>query len=159
RSAGLTDLADGELRFGAKTDGQPWVLAMEMARAADSSFLALRAMKALANDYLNMPIDGVPKRFWELLFPLPWRSDVIANAELHSLDPYILAGLIRQESEFNPRALSHAKAYGLTQVRPPTGRMFARRVGLRTLTTSMLYQPATNLKLGAAILRSMYDQA
>jgi soluble lytic murein transglycosylase len=69
-----------------------------------------------------------------------------------------LAGLIRQESEFNPQAVSRAKAYGLTQVRPATGRQFARKVGLARVTTRVLYQPAANLKIGSSILRSMLDQ-
>ena len=46
------------------------------------------------------------------------------------LDPYLFAGLIRQESEFNPQAVSRAKAYGLTQIRPATGRQFARKAGV-----------------------------
>jgi len=69
-----------------------------------------------------------------------------------------VAGLIRQESEFNPQALSPAKAYGLTQVRPATGRLFARKAGVAAFTTSKLYQPAANLKIGTSIFRSMLDQ-
>ncbi len=52
------------------------------------------------------------------------------NAEDRNLDPFLLAGLIRQESEFNPAAISRAKAYGLTQVMPGTGRQFARQAGV-----------------------------
>lgn len=157
RYSGLGDLADAELRFGARNDGQPGLLAVEMASAADTSFQALRAMKALAGDYLNLPLEAAPRTFWEYLFPLPWRTDVQRNAADKELDPYLLAGLIRQESEFNPKAVSRAKAYGLTQIRPPTGRMFARKEGVARVTTSALMQPETNLKLGAAILRSMND--
>ena len=49
-----------------------------------------------------------------------------------SLDPFMVAALIRQESEFNPQAVSRAKAYGLTQVMPSTGRQLARKLGVRT---------------------------
>ena len=65
--------------------------------------------------------------------------------------------LIRQESEFNPAAVSPAKAYGLTQVRPGTGRLFARQAGVSRVTTRVLAQPAANLKLGSSIFRSMLD--
>ena len=75
-----------------------------------------------------------------------------------NLDPYLLAGLIRQESEFNPQAVSPAKAYGLTQIRPATGRQFARKAGVPKFTTRVLSQPAANLKIGCSILRSMLDQ-
>jgi soluble lytic murein transglycosylase len=158
RSAGLPDLADSELRFGAATDGQPVLLGMEMASAADSPHLAVHTMKLMAPDYLTLPLDRAPRQFWEFLFPLPYRDQLFAASRAHGVDPYLIAGLIRQESEFDPTALSHAGAYGLTQVRPVTGREFARRAGLQRFTTGTLLQPDANLKLGATILRFMLDR-
>jgi soluble lytic murein transglycosylase len=157
RSAGLSGLADAELRYGARIDGQPVLLGMEMAASAGAIHQSLRLMKAFAPDYLNLPVESAPRRLWELLFPIPYRTDIARSAAEREIDLYVLTGLIRQESEFNPQALSRAMAYGLTQVRPPTGRMFARKVGLKRLTAPMLFQPALNLKVGTAILRSMYD--
>ena len=46
RTAGLADLADSELRFGARNGGQPALLAMEMAGAAEAPHLAMRIMKS-----------------------------------------------------------------------------------------------------------------
>jgi len=114
-------------------------------------------MKALNSDYLSMPMTSAPRQFWELLFPLPYKSDLVRAADDRNLDPFLVAGLIRQESEFNPRALSPAKAYGLTQVRPTTGRLFARKAGVPKFTANTLYQPAANLKIGTSIFRSMLD--
>ena len=158
RGAGLPDLADAELRFGARTDGQPALLAMEMATSADQPHQGLRAMKSLNSDYLNLPMANAPEKFWQLLFPIPFRTELVGSAHAVNLDPYLVAGLIRQESEFNPQALSPANAYGLTQVRPATGRQFATRAGVTAFTNRVLFQPAANLKIGAAILRSMLDK-
>jgi soluble lytic murein transglycosylase len=158
RSAGLSDLADQELRFGARTDGQPALLAMEGAAAAEEPYQAMRMMKAMAPDYLNLRLTEAPRRFWELLFPLPYRAELTADAQRRGLDPFLVAGLVRQESEFNPAAVSHARAYGLTQVQPGTGRQFARSAGVGRVTARVLIQPAANLKIGTAILRSMLDQ-
>lgn len=36
----------------------------------------------------------------------------------YNINPYLLAGLVAQESSFNPKAVSWAKALGLTQVTP-----------------------------------------
>ena len=155
RAAGLNDLADSELRFGARTDCQPPLIALELAGSADAPHQAMRIMKNLSPEYLNLPTPSAPRKFWELLFPLPYRSDLMEEARVRELDPYLMAGLIRQESEFNPNALSHANAYGLTQVRPVTGRQFARKAGVTRFTTAALYQPAVNLKIGSEILRSM----
>jgi soluble lytic murein transglycosylase len=88
---------------------------------------------------------------------MPYRGDLVRNARQQNLDPFVLAGLIRQESEFDPQALSYAKAYGLTQVRPATGRALARRAGMR-FSNRVLFQPAANLKLGTMYLRSLLDQ-
>ena len=158
RTAGLGDLADSELRFGARTDGQPPLLAMEMAASASAPHQAMRIMKSMAPEYLNLAVHQAPRQFWELLFPLPYRADVVRAAREANLDPYLLAGMIRQESEFDPQARSRAGAYGLTQVRPATGRLYARQAGVKRFSSRLLFQPAANLKIGAAILRSMLDQ-
>src|SRR5208283_5286033 len=57
-TAGLPDLAEGELRFGSKLEGeQPQLLAMELAQNADTPFRALRVMKSFSADYLSLPLD------------------------------------------------------------------------------------------------------
>ncbi len=158
RHAGLADLADSELRFGARHGGQSPLLGMEMAGAADAPHLALHIMKGMAPEYLNLPIDAAPRQFWELLFPLPYRAELDKATRAQDLDLYLLAGLIRQESEFDPKALSQASAYGLTQVRPATGRLYARKLGIKRLTNRMLFQPAANVEIGASIFRGMMAQ-
>jgi soluble lytic murein transglycosylase len=65
---------------------------------------------------------------------------------------------VRQESEFNPTVISRSNAYGLTQIVPATGRELARKAGIRQFRTNMLFQPATNLRLGTSYLRSLLDQ-
>ncbi|MGA3017038.1 MAG: lytic transglycosylase domain-containing protein [Bryobacteraceae bacterium] len=158
RNAGLADLADSELRFGARHGGQSPLLGMEMAGAADAPHQGMRIMKGMAPEYLNLPIDAAPRQFWELLFPLPYRAELDKAARDQDLDLYLLAGLIRQESEFDPKALSHANAYGLTQVRPATGRQYARKLGIPRFTKSMLFQPAANVEIGSSIFRGMLTQ-
>jgi soluble lytic murein transglycosylase len=159
RAAGFSDLADSELRFGARTDGQPALLGMEAARAADSPGQALHVLKTMVPDNLAIPLASAPRSFWELLYPLPYREDLFADARAHDLDPYLVAGLIRQESEFSPRAVSPAKAYGLMQVLPVTGRQYARKAGIPRFYTALLLQPAVNLKIGTMIFRDMLDHS
>ena len=155
--AGVPDLAEAELRFGAKTGNeQPALLAVELARSAPSPSRALRLMKSLSGDYLAMPIDRAPMKFWQMLFPLPYKDVLFRSARVHSLDPYQVAGLIRQESEFNPGAKSHANAYGLMQLIPSTGRMMGRRQGVR-VRTAALFDPNMNIRLGTEYLRGQLD--
>jgi soluble lytic murein transglycosylase len=157
RSAGLTELADAELRFGARTDGQAPLLAYELAEAAPAPFQAVHVLKMMVPDHLSLSFTEAPRKFWELLFPLPYRATLEAAALRHGLDPFLVAGLIRQESEFNPAALSPARAYGLTQVLPATGKRFARKEGIPRFSPAVLLQPAANLRIGTSIIRSMLD--
>ncbi|MFN7992381.1 MAG: transglycosylase SLT domain-containing protein [Bryobacteraceae bacterium] len=158
KSAGLLDLAQSELRFGIRSGGHPYALATEFARTADKPHERLHFMKSVSGDYLSLSLEDAPPDFWRLLFPLPYEKDVVRNSRLQKLDPYIVAALIRQESEFNPQALSHKHAYGLTQVEPATGRSLARRTGVRRFSNRSLFQPALNLKLGTTYLRLLLDE-
>jgi soluble lytic murein transglycosylase len=157
-SAGLPDLAEAELRFGAKTENeQPQLLAMELAQSADSPFRALRVIKSFSADYLSLPLDKAPVKFWQLLFPLPYKDDVFINAREHGLDPWDVAALIRQESEFNPGAKSRANAYGLMQLLPSTGRMLGRQQGMGPVTTTSLFNPGLSIKLGTQYLKQQLE--
>jgi soluble lytic murein transglycosylase len=158
-AADLEDLAEEELRFGAQTENQPHVLAVRLAQVADKyspPHRSLQLIKSLVPGYLSISIENAPASFWRLLYPLPWRRELERNAKLRGLDPYIVAGLIRQESEFNPKAVSPAQAYGLTQILPSTGRMLLR-VSRRRFRAGVLFLPDVNLRLGTTYLRRMYD--
>jgi soluble lytic murein transglycosylase len=158
-SAGLEDLAETELRYGARKEDQPHVLAIHMAEIVGKHIpphRTLHLIKSLVPGYLSIPVDDAPASFWRLLYPMPWRAELERNARQQGLDPYVVAGLIRQESEFNPEALSPAQAYGLTQLLPSTGRMLLK-ASLRRFRPSILFRPEVNLRLGTAYLRDMYD--
>ncbi len=156
--AGLTDVADAELRFGAKSEQeQPHLLAMELARSMPSPFQALRIMKSFIGDYLSIPFDNAPLKFWELLFPLPYKDEVVRSAKAHDLDPYSVAALIRQETEFNPSAHSSGNAYGLMQLVPATGRMVGRQTGIPISSTNTLLDPNVSIQLGTQYLRSQLN--
>jgi soluble lytic murein transglycosylase len=88
-----------------------------------------------------------------MLFPLPYKDEVFVNARERGLDPWDVAALIRQESEFNPGARSRANAYGLMQLRPATGRMLGKHEGMRAVPTSLLLNPGVSIKLGTEYLR------
>ena len=70
----------------------------------------------------------------------------------------MVASLIRQESEFNPNAVSRANAYGLMQLLPSVGKSMAREEGLTKFQTFQLLDPETNIRLGTRYLRQMIDR-
>src|SRR5258707_13605651 len=105
-----------------------------------------------------MPIGTAPDKFWQMAFQLPYRKPLREYCREHSLDPFLVAALIRQESEFNAKAVSRANARGLTQVMPATGRELGRKLKIPRYQTSMLFSPDTNLKIGTYYLRALLNQ-
>jgi soluble lytic murein transglycosylase-like protein len=79
----------------------------------------------------------------ELPAGTPYAAEITAAAKAHGVDPALLAGLVKQESGFNPNAGSGAGAKGLTQLMPAT----AAGLGV----TNVL-DPVQNLNGGAQYL-------
>jgi soluble lytic murein transglycosylase len=69
-----------------------------------------------------------------------------------------VASLIRQESEFNPSAISPANAYGLMQLLPSVGKSMAHEEGMKNFQTFQLLDPATNIRLGTRYLRQTLNR-
>ena len=160
-TAGMDDWAEVELRYAAQNEDQPHVIALELASEAsrkDAYAQAVRYLKRYAGDYLYFPIDSAPADFWRLAFPLPYRADFERSARQQNLDLFLLAALARQESEFDPQAVSSSSARGLTQILPSTGRDLSRRLQVKSFSTARLFQPSVNLQLGAYYLRSIADK-
>ncbi len=137
---------------------QPQLLALEMAQSAESPFRALRIMKSVSGDYLALPLENAPIRFWQMLFPLPYKDEVFESAKARGVDPFFVAALIRQESEFNPGAKSRANALGLMQLEPATGRMVGRQQGMGAVTYQSSVRSGVSIRLGTQYLRGQTGQ-
>jgi soluble lytic murein transglycosylase len=92
-------------------------------------------------------------RLLRVVFPFPFREMLEDAAEDRDVDPFLLAGLVRQESSFDPQARSRVGASGLGQVMPGTGRWLAAGAGVHDFETRHLEIPEVNLRMSAAYLR------
>ena len=92
-------------------------------------------------------------RLLRVVFPFPFRDLLEDEADRVDVDPYLLAGLVRQESSFNPRARSWVGATGLSQIMPATGQWLATGAGVSNFDPSLLTVPEINLRMGARYLR------
>ena len=119
---------------------------------------SLQSMKHSGLPFFTLPVEEVPQNYWHLLFPRPYWSELVSNSESNGLDPYLVASLIRQESEFNAGAVSRANAYGLMQLLPSVGKALAKRRGMRGFSAASLLNPSTNLQLGTTNLRQVLDR-
>lgn len=128
-------------------------------RARNDNVQALNVLKRSYPDYSQMEPEEMRPEEWDAFYPLAYWDIIAQESRARSLDPYQVAGLIRQESVFNPRAVSSARAYGLMQLVVPTGIMTAKRAGVdRAITMESLFEPRLNIQLGTAYFKEELDK-
>ena len=108
-------------------------------------------------DYPSYEFSELPREMWELLFPQSYWKLVERQARANRLDPYLVMGLIRQESAFSPRATSSANARGLMQVLPTTASRSKRASRIR-YTGTRLYNATYNIRFGCAYFRTLLEE-
>ena len=119
---------------------------------------SLMLMGRLGNHNAHTP----PPTLMALLYPTYYSTTITQQAQHHQLNPYIVLGLMREESHFNPQAISSSKALGLMQLLVPTAAEVAEQTGLvrnrRAFRPEQLFDPNTNIALGTAYLGKLHQQ-
>ena len=146
----------------ATLSAEDWVsaysLAGDLARAIRAAHRAGLHDEALAGWPAGTEPPAGATRLLRRLYPLYHWDIVRAHSEAHGLDPYLVAGLIRQESLFQVDAVSPAGALGLMQIMPATGRRMAQELGIQDFETSRLMDPELNIRIGTAYLARLQER-
>jgi soluble lytic murein transglycosylase len=132
----------------------------QLYRARNDNVQALNVLRRSFPDYSQMEPEELTREEWDVFYPLAYWDTIRQEATARNIDPYTVAGLIRQESVFNPRAVSQADAYGLMQLLVPTARLTAKRAGVsdEITTETLLSDPRLNIRLGTSYLREQLDK-
>ena len=93
-----------------------------------------------------------------LKYPLVYWDSIKKYAQANNLDPFLVAAVIRQESAYDPDALSSANAKGLMQLIAATGKRVAKEIGLKNFEVSQLFDPETNIQLGTKYLADLLEK-
>ena len=88
-------------------------------------------------------------QYWQALFPLPFAESIVKWSQYRQINPLLVAGLIRQESRFEPEIRSSAGALGLMQVMPGTGQWIAQQTQQPNYS---LTNPEDNINFGTFYL-------
>ncbi len=132
------------------------LLAMSRAKAQEgNSSEALLNARKLVPSFSEYDFPELPKEIWDLLFPQAFRKLVERQARANKLDSFVVMGLIRQESAFNPLATSRADARGLMQLLPQTAWRTQRG---RAAAARKLFEPGYNVRLGCRYLRRLFEK-
>lgn len=145
------DHASASLRAG-YNDAQSTDLLKLYAQAGSYLTLFVR-ISELPPDTRQRIIDSNP----ELLFPQPWKPLVLEASQKFNVPVELIYSIMRQESSFNPTARSFADAFGLMQLIPEMAKHAGQRAGIQIQSPEDLYRPETNIPLGAAFLRGLFD--
>jgi len=159
---GLFSWASDEFQEASKSAPKSPKLNLSIARILRSKGDYVGALLALANSYPDYPQmfpEEMGQEQWSIFYPLEHWDKIKFWSQQRNLDPYQVAGLIRQESVFNPRAKSPANAYGLMQLLIPTAQTLSAKCPINTqVNEETLYQPELNICLGTAYLKNMLDR-
>jgi soluble lytic murein transglycosylase len=150
REVGLREFADEELdELTRRSVAEPRRLyALSAAYVADERYHM--ALRILRRSFQGTARSGgtSPREFWEMFYPLGWRDALTAAAGRASLDPFLVAAVVREESSFYPQARSRVGARGLMQLMPDTGRAVAQARQIPFPDVEVLDHPVTNLEIG-----------
>jgi soluble lytic murein transglycosylase len=157
-NAALYEFAVAEMQA-ASPGSPPWEArsVAEIYNEQGSYIRAIETLKRAVPGYFAAEIPQIPRPVWESLFPRPFWEDLKRDATANRLDPHLVASLIRQESEFNPSAISKKDAMGLMQLLPSVGKGMAKEMKIRHFSSDELLAADTNLRLGTRYFKQIVD--
>jgi soluble lytic murein transglycosylase len=157
-NAGLSEYVPQEIAAAPGSSSWSGIAEAQIYASYGETFRAMRVLKRALPYAASAPIKSVPLAYWRILFPEDHWDVIKAESVKNGLDPYFVASLIRQESEFNPSAISHANAYGLMQLLPSVGNQMAHEEGLGRIEARQLLDPVLNIRLGTRYLREIMER-
>ncbi|MDR0786694.1 MAG: tetratricopeptide repeat protein [Gemmatimonadota bacterium] len=151
REAGLYQEAEAEaLRLADDTPATGEAVDYALAEALNERGYSIRGIAI--GQRMQRNGEKMNTRLLRILYPFPFREMIEAEARERGLDPFVVAGLARQESQFTPRISSPVGARGLMQVMPATGATLARGAGISGWNADLLFEPEINTYLGILYL-------
>ena len=88
-------------------------------------------------------------------YPTPYRAAVLRFAKARGVDPRLVLAIMKEESQFKPRAKSPAAARGLLQLTLDTAAKYAPRARVSHLTENQLYEPDISIAIGSVYLAEL----
>ncbi|MGH7230854.1 MAG: transglycosylase SLT domain-containing protein, partial [Nitrospiraceae bacterium] len=118
---------------------------------------ALRLARVYFKDSLERGGEDMPAGVWSAAYPTAYLSMIRTHAG-SAVDPFLAAAIIREESQYDTRALSRVGAIGLMQIMPATAQAVARRLGFPQVTRDDLFDQEINIRFGVRYLEQLLQQ-
>jgi len=114
-------------------------------------------LDAHAKELVRVPPPG-GEALWWLAWPTAFDRAVEEAARASGVEPALVFAIMREESGYQPDALSVVGARGLTQIMPDTGRRLAADLGAASFDVAELFVPERNVELGAFYLSRLLQR-
>lgn len=124
---------------------------------AGAAHQALRLARVYFRDGIERGGEPVPLPLWSVAYPTLYLPTIRLHAGA-TVDPYLVAAIIREESQYDPRALSRVGAVGLMQVMPVTAQQVAKKQGFPEVDRDGLFDQETNIRVGARYVEQLLQQ-
>lgn len=128
-----------------------------MLNEAGAYHQGLRLARAKFRDQLERTGGSVSPALWPVAYPMGLLP-TIKGQGAKGVDPYLVAAIIREESQYDWRAVSRVGAIGLMQVMPGTANNVAQRLGLPAVGREDLFDQETNIRIGVHYVEQLLEQ-
>lgn len=117
---------------------------------------ALRVAKVHFRDRLERSELPTAPALWTVAYPTGLLPTIAAQG-VKAVDPYLAAAIIREESQYDEKAVSVVGAVGLMQLMPVTANAVAQRHGFPAVGREELFDQETNIRLGVRYLGQLLE--
>ena len=158
---GETAAAEEEMRFlgllGKGSGSRRQWLAAALFDASGAYPQASAIARRNAAEFMTEAPQGEALSMWRIAYPKAFAPSIEKAAAEAKVPAAYVRAVAREESAFNPRAVSTAHAYGLIQLIRPTARQYAKELGLPSHPAA-LKNPRINLRIGSRFIRSLWER-
>ncbi len=142
---------------GNQVDPKMAVVGAVLLQHAGADAKLTRVIRSHFEDFEGLLPKGEGKLIWEATYPQAFSPLIERVADDRGIPPSFVRAIAREESSFNPDAVSWAKAYGLVQLILPTAKRFSKEAGVKA-TPRTLKKPDVNLKIGTAYMAWLWGR-
>ncbi|HYL98370.1 MAG TPA: tetratricopeptide repeat protein, partial [Blastocatellia bacterium] len=136
----------------------PFALSVLANRGSHADYAIAYGEPLLGSIPQDFQVALMPRDLAELIYPAPYRDELVKYCDSLGVDPRLVLSLARQESRFNPTVKSGASARGLLQLIPETAQAMANEAGLPGFRLEDAYEPEVALRLGSQYVSKLMKE-
>lgn len=95
---------------------------------------------------------------WKWMYPIKYMEEIKQSSQRFQMDPMLILAIIRTESSFDTKQISHKGAVGLMQLMPDTAKWVIEQAGFDPMSIEYLDDPKVNIDIGTWYIKFLLNQ-